>query len=154
MKSLCLIQKSIRKQGKLTEHEYHKHRPRKVLFSEHVHFVQIYMPGFCRPSHIIIWWDPKYNICITDKKLLHFELSKSSQILNVGKTGFPRPGQILLLIFILRFPIMLAILALCLMLSITLYAGIIGRSLYVACSYVYCCYIIVIQHEKIWFMHK
>ena len=41
MKSLCLIHRSIRKQIQLTEHEYHKHRPRKVLFFEHVYFVQI-----------------------------------------------------------------------------------------------------------------
>ena len=34
MKSLSLIHKSIGKQQKLTEHEYHKHRPRKVSFSE------------------------------------------------------------------------------------------------------------------------
>ena len=48
MTSLCLIHKSIRKQRKLTEHEYHKHRPRKVLFSEHVYFVQI-CPVFAGP---------------------------------------------------------------------------------------------------------
>ena len=36
MKSLCLVYKSIRKQRKFTEHKYHKHRPRKVSFSEHV----------------------------------------------------------------------------------------------------------------------
>ena len=34
------------------------------------------------------------TICITDKKLLHFKLSKSSQILCVHKTGFPGPGHI------------------------------------------------------------
>ena len=48
MKSLCLTQKSISKQRKFTEHEYHKHRPRKVLFSEHVCFVQI-CPVFAGP---------------------------------------------------------------------------------------------------------
>ena len=48
MTSLCLIYKSIRKQRKFTEHEYHKHRPRKVLFSEHVYFVQI-CPVFAGP---------------------------------------------------------------------------------------------------------
>ena len=48
MKSLCLIHRSIGKQRKLTEHEYHKHRPRKVLFSEHVYFVQI-CPVFAGP---------------------------------------------------------------------------------------------------------
>ena len=30
---------------------------------------------------------------ITDKKLLHFKLSKLGQILNVAKIGFPRPGH-------------------------------------------------------------
>ena len=118
-----------------------------MCYPNSVSFIEFFM-DFCIYDEIL------NTICITDKKLLHFELSKSSQILSVDKTGFPRPGQILLLIFILHFPIMLAILALCLMLSITLYAGIIGRSLYVVYSYVYCCYIIVIQHEKIWLMHK
>ena len=35
------------------------------------------------------------TILITDKKLLHYELSKSSQNLCVDKTGFPRPSHIL-----------------------------------------------------------
>ena len=34
------------------------------------------------------------TIVITDKKLLHFKLSKSGQILCVDKTGFPRPSHI------------------------------------------------------------
>ena len=34
------------------------------------------------------------TIWITDKKLLHFKLSKSGQILCVDKTSFPRPGHI------------------------------------------------------------
>ena len=33
-------------------------------------------------------------IRIADKKLLHFKLSKSGQILHVDKTCFPRPGHI------------------------------------------------------------
>ena len=33
-------------------------------------------------------------IQITDKKLLHFKLSRSGQILHVDKTCFPRPGHI------------------------------------------------------------
>ena len=33
-------------------------------------------------------------IWITDKKLSHFKLSKSGQILHVDKTGFPKPGHI------------------------------------------------------------
>ena len=34
------------------------------------------------------------TIQITDKKSLHFKLSKSGQILRVDKTCFPRPGHI------------------------------------------------------------
>ena len=33
------------------------------------------------------------TIQIAGKKLLHFKLSKSGQILHVGKTGFPRPSH-------------------------------------------------------------
>ena len=33
------------------------------------------------------------KIQITDKKLLHFKLSKSGQILCVNKTGFSKPGH-------------------------------------------------------------
>ena len=33
------------------------------------------------------------TIPITDKKLLHFKLSKLGQILHVDKTYFPRPGH-------------------------------------------------------------
>ena len=35
------------------------------------------------------------TIQLTDKKLLHFKLSKLGQILRVDKTCFPRPGHIL-----------------------------------------------------------
>ena len=48
MKSLCCIHKLISKHRKFTEHEYLKHRPREVLFSEHVYFVQI-CPVFAGP---------------------------------------------------------------------------------------------------------
>ena len=34
------------------------------------------------------------TIQLTDKKLLHFKLSKSGQILRVDKTCFPRPSHI------------------------------------------------------------
>ena len=34
-------------------------------------------------------------ITITDKKLLHFKLSKLGQILSADKTGFPRSGHII-----------------------------------------------------------
>ena len=37
------------------------------------------------------------TIPITDKKLLHFKLSKLGQILHVDKTCFPRPGHIYVL---------------------------------------------------------
>ena len=62
MKSLCLIQKWITKQRKLTEHEYHKHWPRNVLFSEYVYFVQI-CPVFAGPvtNNDYRW----YYICST-----------------------------------------------------------------------------------------
>ena len=33
------------------------------------------------------------TIRITDKKLLHFKLSKAGQILRVGKTSFPKPSH-------------------------------------------------------------
>ena len=35
-----------------------------------------------------------YAIRITDKKLLHFKLSKSGQILYIDRTCFPRPSHI------------------------------------------------------------
>ena len=34
------------------------------------------------------------TILITDKKLLHFKLSKSGQILRIDMTSFPRPSHI------------------------------------------------------------
>ena len=34
------------------------------------------------------------TILIIDKKVLHFKLSKSGQIVYVDKTGFPRPSHI------------------------------------------------------------
>ena len=39
-----------------------------------------------------------YVIQSTDKKLLHFNLSKSGRILRVDNTCFPRPGHILLIL--------------------------------------------------------
>ena len=45
------------------------------------------MEGLRRDSHIL---DASW---ITDKKLLHFKLSKSGQTLCVDKTCFPRPGH-------------------------------------------------------------
>ena len=45
---------------------------------------------------VCIYDDILDTIQITDKKLLHFKLSKSGQILCVDKTNFPRPGHIYL----------------------------------------------------------
>ena len=52
-----------------------------------VSFIELFM-DFC------IYDDILDTVLITDEKLLHFKLSKSSQILCVDKTGFPRPGHI------------------------------------------------------------
>ena len=61
MKSLCCIYISIRKHKKFTENEYLKHRPRKVLFSEHVCFVQIY-PIFAGPITYPNGMDMEYSL--------------------------------------------------------------------------------------------
>ena len=42
-------------------------------------------------------YDDLDTLLITDEKLLHFNLSKSGQILHVPKTGFPRPSHTCLL---------------------------------------------------------
>ena len=45
-------------------------------------------------------YDDIFNmIQMTDKKLLHFKLSKSGQFLRVDKTCFPRPSHIFTLTF-------------------------------------------------------
>ena len=49
---------------------------------------------------LCIYDDILDTILITDKKLLHFKLSKSGHILHVDKTDFPRPGHIWHLLFI------------------------------------------------------
>ena len=46
-----------------------------------------FLMGFC------IYDDILDTILITDKMLVHFKLSRSGQILNVDKTGFPRPSH-------------------------------------------------------------
>ena len=51
-----------------------------------VSFIEFLM-DFC------IYDDILNAIWITDKKLLHFKLSKSGQILCVDKISFPRPGH-------------------------------------------------------------
>ena len=39
-------------------------------------------------------------IQVTDKKLLHFKLSKSGQFLRVDKTCFPRPSHIIMIMIV------------------------------------------------------
>ena len=80
MKSLCLIQKSIRKQRKCTEHEYHKHRPRKVLFSEHVYFVQI-CPVFAGPvTYVMALAIDIIDHCDLSNKECHKCLSRQTKV--------------------------------------------------------------------------
>ena len=57
-----------------------------MCYPESVNFIEFLME-FC------IYDDLLDTIQITDKKLLHFKLSKSGQILHVDKTCFPRPGH-------------------------------------------------------------
>ena len=69
MKFLCLIQKSISKERKFTEYDYHEHRPRKVLLSEHVYFVQI-CPVFAGPvtyvaSTVYMHFPSAHLLCVT-----------------------------------------------------------------------------------------
>ena len=56
-------------------------------YPESVNFIEFLME-FC------IYDDLLDMMQITDKKLLHFKLSKSGQILRVDKTCFPRPSHI------------------------------------------------------------
>ena len=57
-----------------------------VCYPKSVSFIEFLME-FCMYDDILdtIW--------ITNKKLLHFKLSKSDQILSVDKTSFPRPDH-------------------------------------------------------------
>ena len=55
-----------------------------MCHSKSVSYIEFLM-DFC------IYDDILATILITDKKLLHFKLSKSGQILRVDKTGFPGP---------------------------------------------------------------
>ena len=63
-----------------------------MCYSGSVNFIEFLM-DFC------IYDDILDTIQITDKKLLHFKLSKSGQILRVDKTCFPRPGHIYIYIY-------------------------------------------------------
>ena len=58
-----------------------------MYYPKSVNFIE-YLMEFC------IYDDTLDMIQITDRKLLHFKLSKSGQILRVDKTCFPRPGHI------------------------------------------------------------
>ena len=58
-----------------------------MCYPKSVNFIE-FLIDFC------IYDDILDMIQITDKKLLHFKVSKSGQILCVDKTCFPRPGHI------------------------------------------------------------
>ena len=59
-----------------------------MCYPNSVNFIE-FLIDFCTYDDVLD------TIQITDKKLLHFKLSKSGQILRVDKTCFPRPGHIL-----------------------------------------------------------
>ena len=59
-----------------------------ICYPNSVSFIEFLM-DFCTYDNILD------TIPIKDKKLLHFKLSKSGQILHVDKTCFPRPSHIL-----------------------------------------------------------
>ena len=59
-----------------------------LCYPKSVNFIKFLM-DFCIYGEIL------NTIQITDKKSLHFKLSKSGQSLHVDKTCFPRPGHIL-----------------------------------------------------------
>ena len=58
-----------------------------ICYPKSVRFTELLMD-------LCIYNDILDAIRIADKKLLHFKLSKSGQILHVDKTSFPRPGHI------------------------------------------------------------
>ena len=58
-----------------------------MCYSKLVHFTELIM-DFCIHDNVVD------TIQITDKKLLHFKLSKSGDILCVDKNIFPRLGHI------------------------------------------------------------
>ena len=58
-----------------------------ICYPKSVSFIEFLMK-------LCIYDDIFDAIQITDKKLLHFKLSKSSNILHVDKTCFPRPSHI------------------------------------------------------------
>ena len=62
-----------------------------MCYPQSVSFIEFLM-DFCI---ILLYDDILDTIWSTDKKILHFKLSKSGQILHVDKTCFPRPSHIL-----------------------------------------------------------
>ena len=66
------------------------------FYAKCVNFIEFLM-DFCICDDILDM------IQITDKKLLHFKLSKSGQILRINKTCFPRPGHIYYYVAILMW---------------------------------------------------
>ena len=58
-----------------------------ICYPKSISFIEFLM-DFC------IYDDILDTIWIANKKLLHFKLSKSGQILHLDKTYFPRPGHI------------------------------------------------------------
>ena len=63
-----------------------------MCYPASVNFIEFHMDFY-------IYDDILDMMQITDKKLLHFKLSKSGQILCVDKTCFPRPGHIYIYIY-------------------------------------------------------
>ena len=58
-----------------------------MCYLKSVSFIEFLMDLRIRNDIVDALW-------ITDKKLLHFKLLKLDQILNLDKTGFPRPSHI------------------------------------------------------------
>ena len=65
-----------------------------MCYPKSVYFIEFLM-DFCIYDDILLM------IHVINKKLLHFKLSKSGQILHVDKTCFLRPGHILLRLIII-----------------------------------------------------
>ena len=62
-----------------------------MCYAKSVSFIEFLM-DFCIHDEILD------TLLVTNKKVLHFKLSKSGQISHVDKTCFPRPGHIFILI--------------------------------------------------------
>ena len=64
-----------------------------VCYLKSVNYIEFLMD-------LCIYDDILDALWLTDKKLLHFKLSKSGQILHIDKTCFPRPGHTYIYIYI------------------------------------------------------